>query len=138
MVSVEWLARRDGWRCRYCRFYMDETTATRDHVIPRSRGGRGHSTNVVLACVECNTAKADAELAVFLRSAWLRARRIDVECNGATCRRVGRRSAPARAATVKPLRPFTQSCPHRKGEGVFCSNCIVGERTYARRWLRAS
>ena len=30
---------------------------TRDHVIPRSRGGSNHSSNIVLSCHSCNVQK---------------------------------------------------------------------------------
>jgi len=51
--------RRDKFRCQYCgnRFTSDELTF--DHVIPRSLGGKTEWTNILTACVRCNTAKKD-------------------------------------------------------------------------------
>ena len=50
---------RDKGRCQYCGFAVPRDEATYDHVIPRSRGGRTTWTNVVIACIPCNQAKAD-------------------------------------------------------------------------------
>ena len=47
--------RRDGFRCGYCGGPAD----TRDHVIPRSRGGATSWTNLVAACADCNGRKRD-------------------------------------------------------------------------------
>ena len=48
--------RRDGFRCGYCGGPAD----TRDHVIPRSRGGATSWTNLVAACADCNGLKRDS------------------------------------------------------------------------------
>lgn len=48
---------RDGFRCQYCgrRFPSEELTF--DHLLPRSRGGRASWTNIVTACMDCNSRK---------------------------------------------------------------------------------
>jgi len=48
---------RDGFRCQYCGVRISMTSGTRDHVVPRSRGGADNLGNVVAACVPCNTHK---------------------------------------------------------------------------------
>jgi 5-methylcytosine-specific restriction endonuclease McrA len=48
---------RDGFRCQYCGTRLSMKTGTRDHVVPRSRGGHDTLANVVAACVPCNTRK---------------------------------------------------------------------------------
>lgn len=50
---------RDRYRCQYCgeRFPSEELTF--DHVIPRSKGGKTIWTNILTACIKCNSAKAD-------------------------------------------------------------------------------
>jgi 5-methylcytosine-specific restriction endonuclease McrA len=48
---------RDGFRCQYCGGRIGMNTGTRDHVVPRSRGGADTLANVVAACVACNTRK---------------------------------------------------------------------------------
>ena len=60
------LAHRDGWHCAYCGVETcftgkDGPKATVDHVVPKSKGGLDHLSNCVVACEECNGAKADQE-----------------------------------------------------------------------------
>lgn len=62
---------RDNGRCKYCDNIVvmscnpvyDEVgrhaQASRDHVIPRSKGGPDALTNLVLSCMVCNEAKGD-------------------------------------------------------------------------------
>lgn len=51
------LFRRDRHICAYCGEPFDERHLTRDHIIPRCRGGLDTWTNCVTACVRCNQAK---------------------------------------------------------------------------------
>lgn len=50
---------RDRWKCQYCGLRKPSSELTFDHVVPKSRGGRTEWDNIVMACVECNAAKAD-------------------------------------------------------------------------------
>lgn len=50
---------RDAFQCQYCGGRLSMHTATRDHVIPRSRGGKDTLGNVVAACRSCNARKDD-------------------------------------------------------------------------------
>lgn len=52
----EYIYARDKYRCTYCGSNEDLTI---DHVIPLSKGGRNHKTNMTTACKPCNAAKAD-------------------------------------------------------------------------------
>lgn len=45
--------------CYYCNGPVTAKTATMDHILPVSRGGRSVAGNVVVACKPCNTAKKD-------------------------------------------------------------------------------
>lgn len=52
------LFRRDGHICAYCaRHFKNDDDLSRDHVVPRSRGGADRWTNVVTACMPCNHRK---------------------------------------------------------------------------------
>jgi 5-methylcytosine-specific restriction endonuclease McrA len=53
------LYRRDGYACQYCGRNRPASELSIDHVLPRSRGGRTTWENCVLACVRCNSKKAD-------------------------------------------------------------------------------
>jgi 5-methylcytosine-specific restriction endonuclease McrA len=48
---------RDNHRCQYCGKKYAASKLTVDHVVPRSRAGRSNWTNVVTACMDCNTRK---------------------------------------------------------------------------------
>lgn len=50
----ELLFKRDRFLCAYCAQRFDAQELTRDHVLPRSRGGRDVWQNVVSACRHCN------------------------------------------------------------------------------------
>ena len=51
------LFRRDLCLCGYCGRSFREEKLTRDHILPRSRGGKDIWTNVVTACKSCNNIK---------------------------------------------------------------------------------
>jgi len=50
---------RDRHLCLYCGRKFSAKQLTRDHVMPRSKGGPDHWKNVVSACRRCNQFKAD-------------------------------------------------------------------------------
>jgi 5-methylcytosine-specific restriction endonuclease McrA len=50
---------RDLNACQYCGFVFPSSKLTLDHVLPRSRGGRGTWENSVTCCYTCNHRKAD-------------------------------------------------------------------------------
>jgi len=45
--------------CQYCLKEIPFSTATRDHVIPRSKGGGNQDDNIVLSCKKCNSKKSN-------------------------------------------------------------------------------
>ncbi|MFN0242292.1 MAG: HNH endonuclease [Planctomycetota bacterium] len=51
------LFRRDHNQCQYCGVRPGTSELSIDHVVPRSRGGKGSWENCVLACTSCNHAK---------------------------------------------------------------------------------
>lgn len=64
--DAEWLSLlwATAWRCTYCGEPLDETTATRDHRVPLSRGGSDFIENIAVSCAPCNKrkhTKTDAE-----------------------------------------------------------------------------
>lgn len=50
---------RYKFTCVYCGRSAPEVPLTIDHVIPKSKGGRGIQSNLVCACLACNRAKGD-------------------------------------------------------------------------------
>ncbi len=79
---------RDRNRCQYCGKVFAQRDLNLDHVVPLSRGGHSEWTNVVTACVPCNSKKGNrypAEAGIklvrrpkkpaghpILRSSWIR------------------------------------------------------------------
>lgn len=51
--------KRDNFQCQYCGVTPGSEELTIDHVIPRAHGGVSSWTNCVLACVDCNSRKAN-------------------------------------------------------------------------------
>ena len=51
---------RDRFTCQYCGEAFASSALTFEHVIPRSRGGQTTWSNIVTACVPCNTRKASS------------------------------------------------------------------------------
>ena len=51
--------KRDHFTCQYCGVQPGSEELTIDHVLPRSQGGETSWENCVLACVQCNSTKAN-------------------------------------------------------------------------------
>jgi len=70
---------RDAHLCLYCGQQFSRYQLTRDHVLPRSRGGKDAWENVVSSCLACNTRKGGRTpsqahmplLAVPYRPSWV-------------------------------------------------------------------
>lgn len=58
-LSRDNIFERDDHTCQYCGRSFPEGELTIDHVIPRERGGRNTWENLVTACKQCNSAKAN-------------------------------------------------------------------------------
>ena len=50
---------RDGYECQYCGEDVSRKTATLDHVLPVSHGGKTTFENTVCACANCNANKGN-------------------------------------------------------------------------------
>ncbi len=65
-----------NWRCCYCAARADPPVAgypklweaTREHVIPISKGGGDGDDNVVMACSRCNSVRSDRDAHTFQRT----------------------------------------------------------------------
>ena len=72
LIKIIRMYLRQEGLCHYCRVRMTlhegdtDRSATRDHRVPRSKGGNGFTGNVVLACLRCNRLKADMREADFV------------------------------------------------------------------------
>jgi 5-methylcytosine-specific restriction endonuclease McrA len=83
------LLRRADYRCVYCGAGVEDgVILTIDHVTPRELGGSNENSNLVCACMACNSAKRDLTLRDFL--GFLRDRGVDTT---GIARRVRRQTA---------------------------------------------
>jgi hypothetical protein len=59
---------RDAFRCVYCARTADEdgVVLSLDHVLPRELGGSNASSNLVTACVRCNSRRQDTPLKAWI------------------------------------------------------------------------
>ncbi len=53
---------RDNYSCQYCGRRFHRQNLTKDHLIPKSKGGKNTWDNIVTACLSCNKKKADKDL----------------------------------------------------------------------------
>jgi hypothetical protein len=57
VLTNKTLFSRDKHMCAYCGGLFTNNLLSRDHIVPVSKGGENVWTNVVTACVKCNTHK---------------------------------------------------------------------------------
>ena len=50
---------RSGFRCAYCGALAADGPLEIDHVVPVSKGGSDHESNLVAACCDCNLGKSN-------------------------------------------------------------------------------
>ena len=51
--------KRDCFRCTYCGASGNDVELQVDHIIPMSKGGSSHLSNLTTACAKCNNTKND-------------------------------------------------------------------------------
>ena len=62
LYSKRLVLQRDSFLCQYCRKKLNSSSATIDHIHPRSKGGKSTFINCVCSCSPCNTHKANKTL----------------------------------------------------------------------------
>lgn len=50
---------RDNFRCGYCGIEVTKKTATIDHILPKSLGGKTSFENTITCCEDCNSKKGN-------------------------------------------------------------------------------
>ena len=62
-LSNRTLFGRDRNTCAYCgKFHASHNNLSRDHIVPKSRGGKNEWMNVVTSCKKCNSDKGSLTL----------------------------------------------------------------------------
>lgn len=92
---------RDGFTCAYCGRDLrnaDARDVTLDHLLPRSAGGSNEATNLITACLRCNSQRGNKAYA-------------DYATGGAIDRIEQLRHAPLNAALAKAIIDGTAGDP---------------------------
>lgn len=61
---------RDEYKCQYCYTNVSRKTATLDHVLPQSHGGKNIWENCTTACSSCNSKKGNDKRIIPKSSPW--------------------------------------------------------------------
>ena len=83
---------RDDYRCVYCDASPNcgsPTTLTLDHLLPRELGGSNEASNLVTACLTCNSARQKKGMRTWFAA--LRAQGINTDKIGPRIRRLVRK-----------------------------------------------
>lgn len=60
---------RDGLACCYCGACVeDNTSLSLDHLVPHSKGGSNHESNLVTCCERCNKSRGTRPVAAFIKA----------------------------------------------------------------------
>lgn len=65
MSRIDVLRMRTKGHCGYCGVYVPKGETTRDHIVPRAKGGQTNAENLLMCCFECNQRKADLDMEDF-------------------------------------------------------------------------
>ena len=66
-MQVEELISRDGHACVWCGRQLWRRDLTREHVVPRSRGGHMTAENALVACRPCNKRRGSRPVDAYVR-----------------------------------------------------------------------
>ena len=63
---IDLMAEETAGTCIYCGRPLTRQEMTYDHIFPKSRGGKSTLENYVLACPDCNVAKSNTPVDIFV------------------------------------------------------------------------
>ena len=72
----DYLFSRYNGHCVYCNRDSKTVRMTKDHVVPRSKGGSDRVSNLVLCCIDCNQSKGNMSIREYLKDSPILLRRI--------------------------------------------------------------
>ena len=84
LTESEWAAVQENYKisCAYCQIPFSDIKGARptmDHAIPLSRGGKHEASNIVPACLSCNSRKGDKTVYKFMENVIMAKRFTDNE-----------------------------------------------------------
>lgn len=65
MSRIDRLRMRTKGHCGYCGVFVPKDESTRDHIIPKAKGGETNAANLLLACRDCNSRKGHMDVEDF-------------------------------------------------------------------------
>lgn len=65
LPKIQTILNKTNSRCAYCGRSLKPVYATRDPLLPISRGGKNGAYNLIASCSQCNDFKADLTLDEF-------------------------------------------------------------------------
>ena len=77
-LQVAELIQRDGRACVWCGRELWDRDLTREHVVPRSRGGHMIAENAVVACRSCNKRRGSKPVDAYVRELRREGAEVDV------------------------------------------------------------
>ena len=101
-LEVDELIERDGPACVWCGRELWRRDLTREHVVPRSRGGRMTAGNAVVACRRCNRRRGSKPVDAYVRDLMREGADVDLDALRTALGRLAR--SPRRAHREAALR----------------------------------
>jgi 5-methylcytosine-specific restriction endonuclease McrA len=101
-LEVDELIERDGPACVWCGRELWRRDLTREHVVPRSRGGHMTAENAVVACRRCNRRRGSKPVDAYVRDLLREGADVDLDALGAALGRLAR--SPRRTHREAALR----------------------------------
>jgi len=89
-LPVDDLIERDGAACVWCGRELWRRDLTREHVVPRSRGGHMTPENALVACRPCNRRRGSRPVDAYVRELLSEGACVDVEALRASLQRLAR------------------------------------------------
>ena len=89
-LQVEDLIERDGATCVWCGRELWRRDLTREHVVPRSRGGHMTEENALVACRPCNRRRGSRPVDAYVRELLAEGTAVDLGALRAALERLAR------------------------------------------------
>lgn len=96
-MTLQDLTERDGGLCVWCGRAPWPSDLTAEHLLPRSRGGRGDPENLALACRTCNRRRRSRPVAAYVLARRRAGEQTSVELVTGALRRLASSPSPVHA-----------------------------------------
>lgn len=100
-MTLQQLIERDGATCVWCGRRPWPADLTAEHLLPRSRSGRGLPENLAVACRSCNRRRRSRQVSAYARAQLESGRRPRFDLLHAALERLGGSAAADHAAYAR-------------------------------------